>query len=107
MAHTQIGPEAALDPDLWATGQAFRAVHRAERARELLRVAQRSAADSLEKSADSQERAAKVYEEAADQCDPADREECQEHAARHHGFAQEDHRIAQQLRRMAETDPAG
>ena len=107
MTNTQSDHQAALDPYLWAEGQAFRAVHRAEQARERVRVAQRSAADSLEKSAASQERAANVYEEAAEQRDPVDREECQEHAARHHAFAQEDRRIAQQLRRMAESDPAG
>jgi DNA invertase Pin-like site-specific DNA recombinase len=107
MTNTQSGPEAALAPYLSAAGQAFRAVHRAERARERVRVAQRSAADSVDRSADSQERAAKVYEEAAEQRDPVDREECQEHAARHHRFAQDDRRMAQQLRQMAKGDSDG
>ena len=107
MTHTHSGPEVALDPNLWAAGQALRAVQRAERVRDRVRVAQRSAADSLEKSAASQEQAAKVYEEAAEHRDSADREEYLEHAARHREFAREDRQMAQQMRQLAEPDSTG
>jgi hypothetical protein len=57
MTHTrtQSGPGLALDA--WVVEQAFRCGQRAERVRGRVRAAQRSAADSIEKSAVSEERA--------------------------------------------------
>ena len=104
MTHTHSGPEPALDPHLWAVEQAFRASQQVEQVRRQVTAAQRSAADSFDRSADSQDRAAKVYEEAAERRDPDDREEYREHAACHGELAQEDRRMAQQLRQMAERD---
>jgi len=105
MTNTRTKSGSGLALDAWVVEQAFRSGQRAERVRGRVRAALRSAADSIEKSAVSQERCAKVYEEAAELRDPCDREECQEHAARHRAFALDDHRMAQQLRQMAESDP--
>lgn len=99
------GYEAELDSHRRAAEQAIRAGQRADQARREARDAQRSAADSLERSANSQERTAKAYEDAAENSDR--RDEYLAAAARHRQFAQEDHRMAQQLRHMGEKNTAG
>ena len=103
MANLGNGPEAKYEPQLQAAGQALRASQGAERARRQAKAAQRSAARSLEKSADSQDQTAKAYEEAAEYS-VRRRNEFLEAAARHRGFAQEDRRMAQELRQMADSD---
>ena len=59
-----------------------------------------SAAKSLANSADSQDRTADVVEEAAE-LSGSRREELRATAARHRSFAQDDRRMAEQLRRTA------
>ena len=99
MTHTRTQSGAGLALDAWVVEQAFRSGQRAERVRGRVRAAQHQKIRSKSGAC------AKVYEEAAELRDPGDREECQEHAARHRAFAQNDHRMAQQLRQMAESDP--
>lgn len=77
---------------------AFRIGQHAERARARTMVAQRSAAESFEKSAESHDRVAKSYESLAEL---GEGYEYRERAVRHLAFAQEDRRIAERLRRMA------
>jgi hypothetical protein len=89
MAHTHDGQKAVRDPHFW---------ERVQQVRRQMKASQRSAADSVEKSADSHDRAAKSYEKLAE-CSV--RDEYLEHAARHRAFAQEDRRMAEQLRSMA------
>src|SRR5437016_1737437 len=100
MTHTEGGHEAELEPHQRAERVTL-ASQRAEGAHRKAQDAQRSAADSLEKSAESQERMARSYEEAAER-DDSRQDEFRAHAASHSKYAREDHRIAQQLRQMAE-----
>jgi hypothetical protein len=56
----------------------------------------------MDKSADSHERTAKAYEEAAEHS-VLSKDEYLRHAARHRDYAREDRRMAERLRRMADS----
>lgn len=71
----------------------FRASQQVEQLRRT-KMAQRSAAESFEKSADSHDRAARSYEKLAEL---GEGNEYLQRAARHREFAQEDRRIAKRL----------
>jgi hypothetical protein len=94
MDGTDSSPDAKSNPHLQAVAELFRI----EQALQQTKAAQRSAAESFEKSADSHDRAAKSYEKLAEL---GEGDEYLERAARHRGFAQEDRQIAERLRRMA------
>ena len=95
MDGTDSSPDAKSNPHLQAVAELFRI----EQALQQTKAAQRSAAESFDKSADSHDRTAKSYEKLAEL---AGGDEYREHAARHRAFAQEDPGIAEQLRKMAE-----
>jgi hypothetical protein len=69
-----------------------------EQLRRQTKVAQRSAAESFEKSAGSHDQIARSYEKLAEL---GEGDEYLQRAARHRAFAHEDRRIAERLRRMA------
>ena len=99
MAHRDSNLEAKPERDLKAAVEhTFRLVQQVEQMRQRTKAAQRSAAESFEKSADSHDRTAKSYEKLAEL---GEGDEYLERAARHRGFAQEDRQIAERLRRMA------
>lgn len=101
MNHTYSSLGGEPDPHLQAAGEhVFRLSQRVEQTRRQTKIAQRSAAESFEKSAASHDRTARSYEKLAElrECGGA---EYRQHAARHLEFAHEDRRIAEQLRRMA------
>jgi len=86
--------------DSWGMGEyLLRASQQVEQLRRQTKLAQRSAAESFEKSADSHDRIAKSYEKLAEL---GEGDEYVERAARHRAFAHEDRQIAERLRRMAE-----
>ena len=95
--HTQDGVETI--ESTWITEQVILTRQRADRVWDRARAAQRSAADSLERSAQSHERVANSYEITAESSERPDK--WRKHAACHREFAQEDHRMAERLRRMA------
>jgi urocanate hydratase len=105
MADAAKAVVAECDAHWRATEEAAYVARRAEGLRQQVRAAQRSAADSLDRSAVSQDRAARIYEQLADNRERGD--EYSEHAARHRQFAREDRVMAQRLREMAESDSAG
>jgi hypothetical protein len=65
----------------------------------------RLAADSLQRSAEGHERTATSYELAAERSDQPGI--YLQHAARHRAYADEDHRMAERLRRVAEGNATG
>ena len=99
MAQADRDPDVGARLDL-AADNAFRARHNAEASRHKAMAAGRAAAASLRRSADSQERIAKAYERVAENGVRPD--EYREHAAVHRSFAQEDHRMAERLRKLME-----
>ncbi len=99
MAEADSSLENDLDPHVrFKAERALLEGQQAEQVRQRTKVAQRSAAEGLDKSADSHDRAALSYEQLAETGDDG----ASDHAARHREFAEEDRRIADQLRRMAE-----
>jgi hypothetical protein len=96
----QAQPELCLRA---ATENLVRLNHRIKEVRQRVRLAQLSAANSIERTAATQDRIAKSYwrllEYSSDDVDAAS---CRHHADLHSGFAQDDRRIAERLRMMAE-----
>ena len=96
------GPDSG--EQLWLSGDAFRVVEQAERVRQQVRAAQRVTAHQLNTSADSHDRTARSYEDLAKHAAHRDRRDVYlQHAARHRKFAEEDRRMAAQLRQMGES----
>jgi hypothetical protein len=106
MGSADHGHRGESYPQAFGAEEAFRTGQRVEQARRDARSAQRSAAQSLDKSADSHVRTATSYDEAAKHS-VLSRDEYQQHAARHREIAREDRRMAERLRRMAEGGPVG
>jgi hypothetical protein len=106
MTHTQMHwPEPEPDPHARLAEQAVHAVQRADQALLQATAAQRSAADSLQRSAESHERTAISYELAAERS--GQELIYLQHAARHRAYADEDRRMAERLRQVAENNATG
>ena len=101
MAHTHTGFAADFDPHLASPGaEVLRVELQVEQARRRARAAERSAAESFHRSAAMQDEIAQAYETFDEH---SAHDDYRWHAERHRDFAQEDRRIAERLREMAEV----
>jgi uncharacterized membrane-anchored protein YhcB (DUF1043 family) len=101
MANTHSGFAADFDPHLASPGAEVLQVNlQVKQARRGARDAQRSAAKSFDRSAEMQDAIAQAYETFDEH---SAHDDYRWHAERHRDFAQEDRRIAERLREMAEV----